>query len=512
MAVRDGETAKRTMVVPPALEPRWDDSAVSYGSGAEGACREAACPKTCRKIVHGRIEFGSGSRSGLQPVPDPLFRRRPFLDSGLEERDRMLRYLRWLKSLASPGRLGVSILALALLPVLPGCPESIISQPAPTLSNTTDPTNGGAEYLGAATCQACHPQVGALHSRHGHSQILHQTQGAPVQYSSTLPQTGVPQPPPGQEWTGISFVIGGYAKAAQFVDRDGFLLTDAGSANPLQFNLPLAVIGSEAGFVPSAGTAQTPYSFDCFRCHTTGPQTFEASGLREDNLPGIGGHWAEEGVQCEACHGPGSRHVPNPSAGNIFLDPTNATCARCHSSGTGQVLARDGYIIGNQQVEEVNASPHASFTCTVCHNPHASTFAQPDVAIRNDCQVCHSDMNMALHDGLVFTRGEYTETLTCRSCHMTFAGRYAQSAPPGFAGPAGRIGDTRTHVVVINSDISDFTGMFKADGSALARDANGRAFVTVDFVCLRCHNGQGGAFELSADRAAEIASQIHTPQ
>lgn len=418
-------------------------------------------------------------------------------------------YLQRVINLASPGRLALLLLGCAALPFLPGCPEGVIPAPEPTLSNTTDPTNGGAAYLGAATCQACHPQVGQLHERHGHSQILHRTQGVPPQYASMLPQTGAPDPPPGLEWTDINFVIGGYAKAANFVNRDGFALTDAATGNPLAYNLRLALIGSEAGFVPSAGTGQTPYSFDCFRCHTTGPQPFEVSGQREDNLPGIGGDWAEEGVQCEACHGPGSRHVPNPSAGNIFLDPTNATCARCHSSGAGRVLARDGFIIGNQQVDEVNASPHAGFTCTICHNPHASTFAEPAVAIRNDCQVCHGDMNMALHDGRVFTRGDYQETLTCRSCHMPFAGRYAQSAAPGFAGPEGRIGDTHAHLMVINPQAPDFTSMFSADGSSLALDADGRGFVTVDFVCLRCHNGQGSVFELSAARAAEIASQIH---
>lgn len=412
----------------------------------------------------------------------------------------------------------IAFLRMALLKfglVLPlllcGCPQEAVPDFDSSPSNTTDPTNAGAGYLGSATCQACHPQIGQFHSRHGHSQILQRIQGQPPQYPPALPQAGVPDPPAGLSWMDIAFVIGGYTKAASFVGRDGHVLTDAASGLPIEYNLPLAVLGNSAGFDSFAGIGHAPYSLECFRCHTTGPESVEATGQRQDNLPGIGGTWALAGVQCEACHGPGSNHVPNPSAANIFLDPTSATCARCHSSGTGQVQARDGFIVGNQQADEVQASPHASFTCSVCHDPHASVFADSETAIRNECQVCHSTMNMALHQGIVFTRGDQTEELSCKSCHMTYAARYAQSAAPGFAGPAGRIGDTRSHVVVINPEAADYTSMFTADGTSLALGPDGRGFVTVDFVCLRCHNGQGNAFELSLSRAAEIASEIHTP-
>jgi hypothetical protein len=401
-----------------------------------------------------------------------------------------------------------SLVLIALLLALPGCPG--LDGGDNILSNTTDPTNGGADYLGALTCQACHPQLGALHERHGHSQILKRTQGTPPVYSSGLSRAGVPSPPPGLTFADLGFVIGGYTKGANFVDRDGFLLTDTASGLPIQYNLALPHTDSQAGFTAFTGLAATPYTFDCLRCHTTGPQSLAAGGLREDNRPGVGGSWALDGVQCEACHGPGSNHVPNPSAGNIYLDPRSATCTGCHSSGTGQILANEGFIAGNQQADELAASPHAGFTCTICHDPHASVFADRGAAIRNDCRACHASQNMALHQGVVYTQGNYTEPLTCESCHMSYAGRYVQSAAPERTAGLGRVGDTRTHIFFISKQEVDFTSMFTANGGAVVRDAQGKAAVTADFVCLRCHHGLGNAFALDLHGASGVTPAIHT--
>jgi hypothetical protein len=117
-------------------------------------------------------------------------------------------------------------------------------------------------------------------------------------------------------------------------------------------------------------------------------------------------------------------------------------------------------------------------------------------------------MSMAGHGGNVFRKGDYVETLSCESCHMPFATRQAHNADEAFVGPLGRAGDTRTHIFRINVEPTNYAGMFTPDGSQVVRDAEGRAAVTVDFVCIRCHNG-GDLFELTVERAAEIAGQIH---
>ncbi len=69
-----------------------------------------------------------------------------------------------------------------------------------------------------------------------------------------------------------------------------------------------------------------PKKDNCLACHTTGfnPET---------------GHYSEEGVGCEACHGPGADAVKLVLAGQaakhkeaIRLNPDSAlVCARCHN-------------------------------------------------------------------------------------------------------------------------------------------------------------------------------------
>lgn len=69
-----------------------------------------------------------------------------------------------------------------------------------------------------------------------------------------------------------------------------------------------------------------PVKDNCLPCHTTGfnPAT---------------GHYSEEGVGCEACHGPGAEPVKSVLAGNvqahkdaIRLDPDSTlVCVRCHN-------------------------------------------------------------------------------------------------------------------------------------------------------------------------------------
>ena len=51
--------------------------------------------------------------------------------------------------------------------------------------------------------------------------------------------------------------------------------------------------------------------------------------------------------------------------------------------------------------------------------------------------------------------------------------------------------------------------MFNAAGDEVLRDSRGRAAVTVDCVCQRCHDGTGNAVGLKRDFAAEIALDMH---
>ncbi len=79
----------------------------------------------------------------------------------------------------------------------------------------------------------------------------------------------------------------------------------------------------------------------CLQCHTTG---FNAQS----------GAYSEEGVSCEACHGP---FQPNHPAQPMPIKPDADLCSTCHKSTT----------------DEWHASKHsaAGVQCQACHNPHS---------------------------------------------------------------------------------------------------------------------------------------------
>lgn len=391
----------------------------------------------------------------------------------------------------------------------------------PAYGNTSDPTNKSAAFVGSGTCGACHSSIEETQRIHGHAHTLKRVQGAPPVYPPEGDRAGVPNPPESFAWEDISYVIGGYIRKARFIGNDGFVLTTGVDGVDTQWNLTFPANGTTSGFVPYHADQETPkpYDFSCFTCHTTGatPQD-EDEPLFQDNRPGFLGTWAEDGVQCEACHGPGSNHfmtVDNEvviDTGSIFVDTSADLCGECHTRGNDPkvILASGGFIRNYEQWPELLASGgHSEFSCGACHKPHVSTNYDRDHAIRNDCTACHADQNMAIHSGKVFIRDGYVESLSCESCHMPFATKSATAASTDVVGDVGRMGDTRTHIFRIDTKTTDYTSMFTPDGGEVTKDAQGRAAVTVDFVCLRCHNGVGNAFALTVDSASAIGNGMH---
>lgn len=415
--------------------------------------------------------------------------------------------------------LRAALLLVAL--VLCGCPVG--NQPpvdndniaTPSYANTKDPTNKSASYVGGGACQACHPDINATQRIHGHGHMLTRVQGQPPVFPAEGARAGAPNPPEGSTWDDISYVIGGYTKEALFIDNEGYILTTGLEGVPTQWNLLLPENGTTPGFVAyeGAATARKPYDFACFVCHTTGarPQD-EDNPQYQENRPGFIGTWEEPGVQCEACHGPGSNHIPMPAARDIFVDTAAAACGKCHTRGEDPnvIIAEGGYIKNYEQYPELLASGgHAKFQCIICHEAHVSTNYDRTNGLRNQCADCHEDQNMALHSGKTFRRGDYVEPLSCESCHMPFATKSGAAATVDVVGPNGRMGDTRTHIFRINTQAVNYEGMFTDDRAAVRKDSAGRAAVTVDFVCVRCHNGIGNVFDLTVDRASELATDIH---
>jgi hypothetical protein len=120
----------------------------------------------------------------------------------------------------------------------------------------------------------------------------------------------------------------------------------------------------------------------CLECHTTG---YESST----------GTYAEEGVACEACHGPLQQGHPSTP---MEITPDYTLCARCHKTTT----------------DEWQASRHGQIklNCEACHNSHSQ---EPRAETINElCTNCHKDT------GSSFTHGTHANSgLSCSDCHMS---------------------------------------------------------------------------------------------
>ncbi len=409
----------------------------------------------------------------------------------------------------------VLVAGLMAMIALAGCDPGIVWPP-------DDPPNNGddipAEYVGAITCAACHPAPGSLHARHGHSHALKVVEGIAPEYPATPGLGEAPNPPAGLDWSDISFVIGGSAKSALFVDTAGFLLTDGTAGTFTQYNLANPAALLPAGFVPFKPEQVAPHPFgeDCFRCHTTGPESLAMNGgRRQGNLPGIEGTWSQAGVQCEACHGPGSRHLLDPAAGKLTVDSSGGICATCHvnQDEPSEIAVEGKCILGRQQYAEFAASPHQGFSCTFCHNPHASILRDRENGLRNTCGNCHLDFDTASHEGNVFQWGDYVEAVRCESCHMPLVASNGSCRDVELPrGEIVSIGDTRSHLVHIDTSALDPTDILSADGTRVRLDEQGRAGVPVSCVCQRCHHGLGNAFTLTAAEAGEIGRRLHSTE
>lgn len=69
---------------------------------------------------------------------------------------------------------------------------------------------------------------------------------------------------------------------------------------------------------------QRHFDLDCWSCHVTGAKA-------KGGPTGPGDVGPLKNVQCEACHGPGRKHVASQKKEDIQRTPTEATCVACHT-------------------------------------------------------------------------------------------------------------------------------------------------------------------------------------
>lgn len=364
----------------------------------------------------------------------------------------------------------------------------------------------GPAYAGSASCQECHEKTYDTFMMSGHPWKLNKVVDGKSPAYPFADKNGDLPLPEGYEWSDISYVIGGYNWKARFMDQNGYIITAPKGETPdaevhkeyqNQWNYANDIVGKDAGWVlyNSGKTTkdQPGLVYDCGRCHTTGYFNYPA-GEHQDDMPGIIGTWAEPGIQCEACHGPGSQHVENPKSFQLDVDTSSYLCGQCHDRGAQEFVdAQKGFIDHHEQYEELFQSKHISVECTVCHDPHTGVVQLREAGkqtTRTTCENCH------------FEQAQYRKSMddvACIDCHMPFVGKSAWGNLDTFTG------DVRTHLMAI--DVTTFEQFYTVKEGDVEK-TYALSQLGLNYACKSCHTG-GLAIDDAALQAEAV--DFHTP-
>jgi hypothetical protein len=164
----------------------------------------------------------------------------------------------------------------------------------------------------------------------------------------------------------------------------------------------------------------------CFACHTT--PAAGGSRLRPER--------AAPGVSCEACHGPGARHVAaarakdlrdpqifNPSGLDAF-ELSQEFCGACHQSFDAVMsLAGQGGAanIRFQPYRIFNSRGHLvddrRLACVACHDPH-DQLRRDDAYYDSKCLACHLSSSKEAKTRERSAPACPVAAKQCASCHM----------------------------------------------------------------------------------------------
>ncbi len=206
---------------------------------------------------------------------------------------------------------------------------------------------------------------------------------------------------------------------------------------------------------------------ECMSCHNGYPDFVANSENKYTAL--------KNGIDCERCHGPGSLHVADKSAGRIvdtskgpdytIVNPRrlstelqNNVCQRCHLQGVAVLNDGRGFydfhpgmklsevmnvfmpqyegaqdkMIMASHVERMKKSPcyvqSGRMSCITCHNPHLSVKFTPRAQFINACYSCHgpdaqsATGNLESHGCTEKPEVRAAKNNDCITCHMPHNG------------------------------------------------------------------------------------------
>ncbi len=258
-------------------------------------------------------------------------------------------------------------------------------------------TNLANNYVGSETCKTCHSQKYTDWKTTAHSKMIQDAKapGAIIGDFSTNTKFAVDK---------VALVVAGQMTSQRYLEKRG----DEYWYLPAAWNIET-----------KTWSALTPskWSGSCTGCHVVG---YSASTKT----------WFENGVTCEACHGPGAEHVALSDKSAIKYSVGDDMCSRCHS---GQVAALESTGHSSWFKTQIETNPRYSDNCIKCHSatvivakyngetaPKLADFKTG--ALQNDrngitCVVCHDP-----HKRTNEAQLRNTVETTCTVCHTSDKG------------------------------------------------------------------------------------------
>lgn len=296
-----------------------------------------------------------------------------------------------------------------------------------------------AEYMGIGECGDCHRDSRSLHRLSAHSLSLIDPVTNPEliagDFEQSNPLLTIQFPGDDSATTitleNITYAVGSGRHYQQY-------LVDTGEGNyrvlPIAWNMETSAWES---LTLADDWSDTAYDWNtqCTLCHVTG---YDA----------IDNDWEDDGVQCEACHGPGSIHIDIVDEADweiddeeavliresIISEPTVESCESCHNANLNDGIhqATVSFVHGETLLDEVagTATGHATAEdapdCISCHIG--------ETVVDEETVTAH-DMQMTAYD----------YSTQCIECHTDLTLTYAQRFI------SGQQDDTAQRLAIIDS-------------------------------------------------------------
>jgi predicted CXXCH cytochrome family protein len=276
----------------------------------------------------------------------------------------------------------------------------------------------------------------------------------------------------------------------------------------------------DAGGTPKMAPKDHVWDLQCVACHTVGAEVEYNDTSGEWTAT-----WDEDGVACEACHGPGSIHKSPPSGEErtdyIWRTLDSALCGNCHVGNTavgkvggktpGYPLSADGRTIrpGDDHDDFYTLTPqlHPDGETAVGqanqYNDYlTSRHAHSLTTLRNAegkmdlCLMCHSTDYRLAEEGEEPTLETATQDIECALCHDmhgTAEENNLRLDKWDTCVQCHRNGDLGPGEDPLPSQKEVVTGDIPIDG------LDGDAWMGGDVICTDCHMPDMGIREVAYD-------------